>query len=124
MFKGLGNLAGMLKQAQQMGSRLQELNETLRGQKASGTAGAGMVTVEVNGLGEVLSCRIDPSVVGDRELVEDLIPAAVNSALGRAKQLHAEAMKAMTAGMDLPGLDEMMAKVTGGDNSGPGPVGE
>ncbi|HTU27363.1 MAG TPA: YbaB/EbfC family nucleoid-associated protein [Pirellulales bacterium] len=114
MFKGLGNLAGMLKQAQQMGSRLAELNETLRGQKAEGAAGGGMVTVEVNGLGEVLSCRIDPSVAGDRELVEDLVPAAVNAALNRAKQLHADAVRGMTAGMDLPGLDEMMAQVTGG----------
>ncbi len=113
MFKGLGNLAGMLKQAQQMGSRLQELNATLRSQKVEGTAGAGMVTVEVNGLGEVLSCRIDPSVAGDRELIEDLVPAAVNAALTRAKGLHAEAMRSMTAGMDLPGLDEMLAQVTG-----------
>ncbi len=79
MFKGLGNLAGMLKQAQQMGSRLQEINETLRGRRAEGTAGAGMVTVEVNGLGEVLCCRINPSVASDRELIEDLIPAAVNA---------------------------------------------
>ncbi|HEY1785376.1 MAG TPA: YbaB/EbfC family nucleoid-associated protein [Pirellulales bacterium] len=113
MFKGLGDLAGMLKQAQQMGSRLQELNETLRGQRAEGTAGGGMVTVAVNGLGDVLACRIDPSVVGDRELIEDLIPAAVNAALARAKQLHAEAMQSMTAGMDLPGLDQMLAQVTG-----------
>jgi nucleoid-associated protein EbfC len=113
MFKGLGNLAGMLKQAQQMGSRLQELNESLRSQKAEGTAGAGMVTVEVNGLGEVLSCRIDPSVAGDREMIEDLLPAAANAALTRAKQLHAEAMRSMTAGMDLPGMDEMLAKLTG-----------
>jgi nucleoid-associated protein EbfC len=113
MFKGLGNLAGMLKQAQQMGSRLQELNETLRAQRAEGAAGGGMVTVEVNGLGEVLACRIDPSVATDRELVEDLIPAAVNAALARAKSLHADAMRSMTSGMDLPGFEEMMAQVTG-----------
>jgi nucleoid-associated protein EbfC len=116
MFKGLGNLAGMLKQAQQMGSRLQEVSETLRGQRVEGAAGGGMVTVEANGLGEVLACRIDPSVASDREMVEDLLPAAVNAALGRAKLLHAEAMKSMTAGMDLPGLDEMLAQVTGPQN--------
>ena len=113
MFKGIGNLAGMLKQAQQMGSRFQEISETLRSQRAEGAAGGGMVTIEVNGLGEVLACRIDPSVALDRELVEDLVPAAVNAALGRAKQLHAEAMRSMTAGMDLPGLDEMLAQVNG-----------
>ena len=121
MFKGLGNLAnlaGMLKQAQQMGSRMQELNESLRGRRAEGTAGAGMVVVEVNGLGEVLSCRINPSVAADRELIEDLIPAAVNAALARAKPLHAEAMKDLAAGMDLPGLDEMLAKMTGPEGPG------
>jgi hypothetical protein len=115
MFKGLGNLAGMLKQAQQMGSRLQELNQTLRTQRAEGAAGGGMVTVEVNGLGEVLACRIDPSIAADREMIEDLVPAAVNAALGRAKQLHADAMRSMTDCMNLPGLDEMLSQVTGGE---------
>jgi hypothetical protein len=118
MFKGLGNLAGMLKQAQQMGSRLQELNEELKSRRASGTAGGGMVTVEVNGIGEVLTCRIDPSIIGDRELIEDLLPAAVNQALAKSKQLHAEAMKSMTAGMQLPGLDEMLSQVTGASTPG------
>jgi DNA-binding YbaB/EbfC family protein len=113
MLKGLGNLAGMLKQAQQMGSKLQALNEELKSRRASGTAGGGMVTVEVNGIGEMLSCQIDPSIVGDRELIEDLFPAAVNQALTKSKQLHAEAMKSMAAGMQLPGLDEMLSQATG-----------
>jgi nucleoid-associated protein EbfC len=126
MLKGLGNLAGMLKQAQQMGSRLQALNEELKSRRASGTAGGGMVTIEVNGIGEVLTCRIDPSIVGDRELIEDLVPAAVNQALGKSKQLHAEAMKSMASGMQLPGLDEMLSQVTGqgpGDDSTADPHG-
>ena len=103
MFKGLGNLANLgslIKQAQQMGGRLQQISEELKTRRADGTAGGGMVTVEVNGVGEVLSCRIDPSLIaaGDRELIEDLLPAAVNQALAKAKQLHAEAMKSMTDG--------------------------
>ncbi len=78
MFEGLGklaNLGSMLKQAQQMGGRLQQLSEELKAKRAEGTAGGGLVTVEVNGLGEVLACRIDPSLVtsGDRELIEDLL---------------------------------------------------
>ncbi len=72
-----------------------------------------MVTVEVSGVGEVLTCRIDPSIVGDRELIEDLVPAAVNQALAKAKQLHAEAMKSMAVGLELPGLNEMLSQVTG-----------
>lgn len=119
MFKGLGNLANlgsMLKQAQQMGTKLQGISEQLKTQRTSGTAGGGMVSVEVNGVGEVLKCRIDPSLVtaGDRELIEDLLPAAINQALAKAKDLHAEAVRSLTSGMDVPGLDEMMSQFTGG----------
>ena len=79
-----------------------------------------MVTVEVNGLGEVLRCQVDPSLVtsGDRELLEDLIPAAVNQAIAKSKQLHAEAMKSMTEGMDVPGLGDMLSKLTGEGGQG------
>jgi nucleoid-associated protein EbfC len=118
VFKGLGNLANlgsMLKQAQQMGSKLQGITEQLKTQRATGSAGGGMVTVEVSGVGEVLKCRIDPSLVtaGDRELIEDLLPAAINQALAKAKELHAEAVRSLTSGMNVPGLDEMMSQFTG-----------
>ena len=93
MFKGLGNLAGMLKQAQQMGSRLQETERNAARPPGRRGRRGGMVTVEVNGLGEVLACRIDPSVASDRELIEDLIPGGRQRGPGRAKQLHAEAMQ-------------------------------
>ena len=117
MFKGIGNLAGMLKQAQEIGSRMQGVAEELKGRKAVGTAGGGLVEVEVNGLSEVLKCRIDPSLMQptDRELLEDLLAAAVNQALGKAKELHAEALKSLTGNMDLPGLQEAMGKLTGGE---------
>ncbi len=73
-----------------------------------------MVEVEVNGLLDVLRCRIDDQLVGqgDRELLEDLVAAAVNQAVSRGRQLHAEAMKEMTGGLELPGLQEMLAKIT------------
>ena len=117
MFKGIGNLASLMKQAQQFGSRMQGLTEELKGQRAKGAAGGGLVEVEVNGLAEVLNCRIDPKLFadGDRELLEDLIAAAVNQALEKAKALHAAALKNMTGEMDLPGLDDALAKITGGD---------
>jgi len=124
LFKGLGNLANLgslLKQAQQMGGRLKQLSEELRAKRAEGRAGGELVTVEVNGLGEVLSCRIDPSLVqaGDRELIEDLVPAAVNQALGKAKQLHAEAAQSMAAGLDVPGLGAMLSQLSGGEDEKP-----
>jgi DNA-binding YbaB/EbfC family protein len=115
LFKGITNLAGLLKQAQQVGSRLQQVSDELKQRRATGAAGGGMVEVEVNGLGQVLRLSIDPSLVEmkDRELLEDLIPAATNQALAKAKELHADVIKDMTGGMNFPGLDEVLAKVTG-----------
>ena len=119
MLKGLGNIASLMKQAQQIGGRMQDMSEELKGKRATGAAGGGMVEIEVNGLGEVLNCRIDPQLYEqkDHELMEDLIAAAVNQALVKSKQLHAEAMKSLTGGMELPGLGEAMAKLTGGEIS-------
>ena len=116
MFGGMGNLASLVKQAQQLGGKLQGLNEDLRGRRAVGSSGGGLVEIEVNGLQEVLACRIDPSLLaqGDRELVEDLVAGAVNQALGKAKQMHAEAMQSMAGGFNLPGLDEALSKLTPG----------
>lgn len=116
MFKGLGNLTGMLKQAQEIGGRLQSLNEEMKQRRATGSAGAGLVEVEVNGLGQVLRLSIDPSLVErkDKEMIEDLVPAAVNQAQAKAKEMHAEAMRSITGGLSLPGLDETIAKMAGG----------
>jgi nucleoid-associated protein EbfC len=113
---GLGNLASMLRSAGEMNTRMQAMQDELRGKRAKGSAGAGMVEVEVNGLGEVLKVSIEPSLVekGERELIEDLIPAAVNAAIAKSKELHVEAMKSMTEGMDLPGLDEALSQMAGG----------
>ena len=120
MFKGLGNLANLgslIKQAQQMGGKLQQITEVLKTRRAEGSSGGGMVQVEVNGLGDVLSCRIDPSLItsGDRELIEDLLPSAINQALAKSKQLHVEAMQSMTEGADMPDLSALMAQLSGGD---------
>jgi len=123
VFEGLGklaNLGSLMKQAQQMGGRMQQLTDELKEKRAEGTAGGGLVTVEVNGLGEVLACRIDPSLVtsGDRELLEDLLPAAVNQAVSKSKELHAEMMKSLAEGIDMPGLNAMLSQLSGG-GSGP-----
>ena len=114
MFKGLSNLGSLIKQARQIGGQMQELNEELKKLRATGTAGGGMVEIEVSGVLEVLRCRIDPQLIarGDRELIEDLVAAAVNQAMAKAKQLHAESIKELTGGLQLPGLQEALAKVT------------
>jgi DNA-binding YbaB/EbfC family protein len=119
MFKGLANLASLMRQAQQMSGKMQALNEQLKNERTSATAGGGMVEVQVNGLGEVLRVKIDPLLVerGEREMIEDLIPAAVNQAVVKARQLHMDAMKSITEGFDMPGLNDALAQLTGG---GPG----
>lgn len=113
MFKGLGNLAnlgGLMKQAQEMGGKMQQLNQELKGKRVTGSAGAGMVEVEANGVGDVLAVRIDPALFAkqDREMVEDLLPAAINAAQQKAKQLYAEQMQSLTGGLNLPGLSEAL----------------
>lgn len=126
MFKGLADLANigsLLKQAQQMSGKLAQVTEELKARRTQGSSGGGMVTAEVNGLGEVLACRIDPSLIaaGDRELIEDLLPAAINEAVGKSKAMHAQAMKSMAEGLNVPGLDGMLSQITGGDLEKPNP---
>ena len=121
MLKGLGNLANMgslVKQAQEMSGKMKQLGEELKLERVIGNAGAGLVEVEANGLGVVLSVRIDPSLVEkqDCELIEDLLPAAINAAQEKAKQRHAEKMKQVAGGLDLSGVDlSGITDLLGGD---------
>ena len=114
MFKGFRDLASLVKNAQQIGGQMQELNQKLQHLRVTGAAGGGMVEIEVNGLLEVLRCKIDEQLIAqhDRELIEDLVAVAINQAMTKGKELHAGAMKELTGGLNLPGLDEVMAKVT------------
>jgi nucleoid-associated protein EbfC len=116
VFKGIANLGALLKQAQQLGGQMGQLTEEMRKRRVTGSAGGGMVEIEVNGLMEVLRCRIDPqlSAQNDRELLEDLVVAAVNQAIGKGKQMHADSIRDMTGGLPLPGgFHEALAKFTG-----------
>ena len=104
-----------MKQAQEMGGRMQALQEELKTKRATGSAGGGLVEVDVNGLGEALAVRIDPSLVekGEREMIEDLLPAAFNAAQAKAKQMHAEAMQALAGGMPIAGLSDALSQLDG-----------
>jgi nucleoid-associated protein EbfC len=115
MFKGIGNIMSLMKQAQSIGGRLKSLNDQLKSKRATGSAGGGLVEFEVNGLGEVLRCRIDPSLAakGDREMLEDLVAAAANDAAAKARALHTEAMQGLAGGIELPGMEDALAKLTG-----------
>lgn len=114
MFKKLANLASLMRQAQEVGSKMQAVNDTLRTQRAVGSAGGGLVEVEVNGLGEVLQVNMDRQLLerGEFEMIESLLPAAVNQAVARAKDLHAQAVQSALGDMELPGLDEALSQIT------------
>ena len=103
MTKGLGNI---LKQAQQMHSKISQLQEEMAGKTVEATSGGGMVKVVMNGKQEVLSIRIDPEVVSpeDVEMLQDLMVAAVNEAIRNSQQMMAEEMKKITGGLNIPGL--------------------
>src|SRR5689334_22676636 len=95
-----------MKQAQEMSGRMQALQEQLKTKRVTGAAGGGLIEVVVNGLAETLAVRIDPTLVqkGEHEMIEDLLPAAINAAQSKAKQLHAEAMQSMAGELPIPGL--------------------
>jgi len=103
MTKGLGNI---LKQAQEIHSKISNLQEEMAAKKVESSSGGGMVSVVINGKQEVLSLRIDPEVVSrdDVEMLQDLIRAAVNEAIRKSQEMMAEEMKKITGGMSLPGL--------------------
>ena len=105
MFKGM-KLGGLMKKAQKMQSEMLKIQEELAKRVVEGTAGGGIVKVQVNGAREALSVRIDPQAVdpGDIEMLEDLVLAAVKEALRKADEMAKSEMAKITGGMDLPGL--------------------
>jgi hypothetical protein len=115
MFKGFANLGALVKQAQEIGSRMKGLNDELRTRRVVGSSGGGMVTIEMNGLVETLRCHVDQQLLsqGDRELLEDLVVTAVNQAVSKAKQMHADTVRSLTGGMEIPGLDQALGKFLG-----------
>lgn len=98
------NLAGLMKQASQMQAKMQEVQAKLEALELEGIAGAGMVTVTLNGKGELRRLKIDPKLAdpAETEMLEDLIVAAHADAKGKIDTAAAEEMKNVTGGMDLP----------------------
>jgi len=101
-----GNMGNIMRQAQAMQDQLARVQEQAATKVAEGSAGGGMVTVRANGAMEIVSVTINPEVVkaGDGEMLQDLVAAAANDALRKAKDLMAGEMKAITGGMKIPGL--------------------
>lgn len=97
-----GGLAGLMKQAQQMQNNMAKAQEELALMEVEGQSGAGAVKVTMTCKHEVKRVNIDAAVMDDKEMLEDLIAAALNDANRRAEAAAAEKMGAFTAGMQLP----------------------
>jgi len=97
-----GGIAGLMKQAQQMQENMKKAQDQIAAMEIEGESGAGMVKVVLTGKYEVRRVHIDPSVMDDREMLEDLVAAAVNSAVHKVEAVAAEKMSGFTAGLNLP----------------------
>ena len=97
-----GGLGGLMKQAQMMQENMKRAQEQLALIEVEGQAGAGMVKVTMTCANEIRRVSIDPSVMDDREMLEDLLAAAVNDAVRRASEQSQSKMSGFTAGLNLP----------------------
>jgi DNA-binding YbaB/EbfC family protein len=104
MFKEIGQFANLMRNLPKIKEEVEQLQERVGRIVAEGDAGAGMVKVRVNGRMEVLACTLTDEALksGDREMLEDLIKAATNQAITKARQLVAEETGKMANGLGLP----------------------
>lgn len=116
MFKGLANLGNLMRNAHQLGGRMEDITSSLRSERIQATAGSGMIEIEANGLGEIIRLRIDPQLVerNDVGALETLIPAAINEVLRQAREKHADSIKSLAGdfGLGIPGIEQALAKLT------------
>lgn len=98
------NMFDIMKQAQQLQSRMASMQQELEAAEVEGHVGGGMVTIVMSGKGEVKKVSVDPSLMkeDEREILEDLIVAACADAKSKAEQLAAEKMKSVAGGLPLP----------------------
>ncbi len=101
--KGMGK---MMKQAQQLQSKMLRMQEELADKTVEASAGGGMIRVVANGKQQVVSINIDPEVVDpdDVDMLQDLVLAAVNDALTRSQEMVSSEMGKLTGGVNIPGL--------------------
>ena len=97
-----GGIAGLMKQAQQMQDNMKKMQDSLGGVEVEGQSGAGRVRVTMTCKYDVRRIAIDPSVMDDKEMLEDLVAAAVNDAVRRVESTTQEKMSGFTAGLNLP----------------------
>ncbi len=98
-----GGIGGMMKQAQKMQEDMQKAQQEIANMEVEGQAGGGMVSVVMNGRHELRSVNIDESLMkDDKDMIEDLVAAAVNDAVRKIEQESSSKMSGVTSGMNLP----------------------
>lgn len=103
MFGGKGGLGNLMKQAQQMQEKMQQIQKEIAEMVVTGESGAGLVKVTLNGEHKCSGVGIDPSLFEeDKEMLEDLVTAAINDAARRIQEKQSEKMAAVSPGMQLP----------------------
>jgi len=108
MLGGLGNLAGILKNAKEMQSKMEAVQNELASKRFTAESGAGVVRATVDGQGALVDIKIDPETTGDVELLEDLITAAVGAAVRKSREQMKEEFAKLTGGLNIPGLNNML----------------
>lgn len=97
------NMGDMMKQVQEMQGKMQEMQEQLTQLEVVGESGAGMVKVTMNGRNDVKNVELDPSLLSEeKDLLEDLLAAAVNDAVRKVEEAKTEKMGGLTAGLNIP----------------------
>lgn len=106
MSQSLSGMGGLMQQAQEMQAKLAKIQEELANKTVDAAAGGGMVRVTVNGQFMLASIKVDRSVIDpdEVEMLEDLVRAAVNEGLRRAREMASEEMTKLTGGVKIPGL--------------------
>ena len=97
-----GNIAGLMQQAQKMQQEMQKAQEELASLEVTGEAGGGLVKVTMTGKHAVRRVEIDSSLLDDKEMLEDIVTAAINDAVNRIASSTQDRMSDMTAGIPLP----------------------
>lgn len=101
-----GNFQEIFQQVQKLQSDMTSLQAEVETKETEASAGGGMVTARVNGAGKLIALEIEPAVIdpNDREMLQDLVLAAVNEGLRKSREMVTEEMKKVTGGLQIPGL--------------------
>ncbi|MCE3235211.1 MAG: hypothetical protein K0Q50_1391 [Vampirovibrio sp.] len=98
------NIQQMMKQAQKMQDQMKDIQEEMERSEFTGTAGGGAVTVTCNGKYEFTSVKISPEALGDKDMLEDLMLAALKDVSNKVTETMEQKMSKITAGLNIPGL--------------------